>query len=212
MKKEKGKKNNMRTRLIAGLLAIAVAISGLIYLCRDSKRNPDDKTPTTTIETDDETEIIIYTVKSGDTLEAIAEKYETTIDEILKNNDGTMENFYIKDPQYIFPDQQIRVPSHIEKTNNPPENKTSDSINDMGLIKGIDISEFQDNIDWDKLEEAYKRNEISFIILRICENITPDQERKFRPDYKFEEYLSECNKEEYHMESMHFQEVQLKQK
>ena len=194
MKNEKGKKNNMRTRLIAVLLAAVVAISGLIYPCRGCNKNQDDETATTTIEPDYETKIIIYTVKSGDTLEAIAEKYETTIDEILKNNDGTMEPFYIKDPHYIFPDQQIRVPSHIKKTNNPPEDETSDSTNDMGLIKGIDISEFQDNIDWDKLEEAYKRNEISFIILRICENITPDQERKFRPDYKFEEYLSECNK------------------
>lgn len=45
---------------------------------------------------------IVYTVKTGDTLSAIAKKYNTTVSSIVKKNN-------IKNPNLIYPGQKIKV-------------------------------------------------------------------------------------------------------
>ena len=45
---------------------------------------------------------IVYIVKKGDTLSAIAQKYHTTVDSLVKKNK-------IKNPDLIYPNQQIKI-------------------------------------------------------------------------------------------------------
>ena len=122
-------------------------------------------------------------VTRGQSITAIANKYDVSVNEILTANPN------IKNPNLIYSDSILKIPIYGEESeynekNNLPEN----------LIRGIDISEYQEKIDWDKIEASYIRGEISYIIIRICENINSRQEREFCLDSKFEDNLSECNK------------------
>ena len=127
---------------------------------------------------------IPYTIKKGDTLYDIARNYNVTTNDIQKANLDK-----IKDQGLIMAGETIRIPQfgtedELAESNGLPK----------GYIRGIDISEYQGNIDWDLLEAAYNRKEFSYIIIRICENINSRQEREFCLDKKFEENLTECNK------------------
>jgi hypothetical protein len=64
-----------------------------------------------------------------------------------------------------------------------------------GLIRGIDLSEINGYVDWNKIESAYQNGTISYVILRMAENYNSfNGNREFTLDTKFESYLSECNK------------------
>lgn len=45
---------------------------------------------------------IVYIVKPGDTLNAIASRYETTVETLMEKNG-------IKNPDSIYPNQQIKI-------------------------------------------------------------------------------------------------------
>lgn len=63
--------------------------------CEDSIEPVED-------EKDDNTEVVIYTVKKGDTLSGIAKKYHTTVDALVKANG-------IKNKNLIYVGQEIKI-------------------------------------------------------------------------------------------------------
>ena len=63
--------------------------------CEDSIEPVED-------EKDDNTEVVIYTVKKGDTLSGIAKKYKTTVDALVKANG-------IKNKNLIYVGQELRI-------------------------------------------------------------------------------------------------------
>ena len=180
------------TQAISGALAM-VTLLGLLYVKKpeDAKTAIKDGTTKSVSEPhkypyrDHYRKVIIYEeyeVRVGETLSGIAEKYNVTVKDILNANKD------ISNPDSINFGEIIRIP--IEKTIlvEPKKQLQED------LMRGIDISHYQGNIDWDKLEASYKRGDISYIIIRICENVNDNMEREFTLDERFEEYLSECNK------------------
>ena len=62
---------------------------------------------------------IIYTVKSGDTLSKIAQKYVVTVNHIVEIND-------IKNPNLIFPGQKLRITESRDNTINETVNPNRD--------------------------------------------------------------------------------------
>lgn len=151
---------------------------------------------------------ITYEVQSGDTLEAISEKFGVSVDEIVKGNN-------IADKNSIQVGQVLQIPNvsilTVEKERTSQEevineqnsqNQEALQINSLncknlqeGYFRVIDISELQKGIDWDKLEEEYKKGTFSHMILRINENIdSTGTKRQFTIDGDFEKNLSECNK------------------
>lgn len=178
------------TQALAGTLAL-LGILGTIYATKtDTKSGALEEPTETTIKThkypirEHYRKIITYEdyeIKVGDNLTMIAEKYNTTVEKILAANSNIINQ------NIIQPGDILIIP--IEKIIVLPEKKLQEN-----LMRGIDISHYQGNIDWDKLEKAYNKGEISYIIIRICENINNNMEREFCVDERFEEYLSECNK------------------
>ena len=67
------------------------------------------KLPTTTKEEIGNDDVIIYTVKSGDTLYSIAKKYNTTVDDIKKTNSLSNNNLSIG--------KQLKIPNKKEEDN-----------------------------------------------------------------------------------------------
>ena len=90
------------------------------------------KIPTSSTTTQEEicTGSIIYTVKRGDTLSAIAKKYNTTVSELVSLNN-------IKNPNLIYVNQKIRIRNRIcnmtvggnNSSNNENSNTNSSNIN-----------------------------------------------------------------------------------
>ena len=98
-----------------------------------------------------------YIVREGDSLTSIANNFDITIEEILKVN-----NNIINENQITIGDI-IKIPNlYIEKITPP---KLQD-----GLLRGIDISELNGNLDWEIINEYYKKGHIDFIIIRLAEN------------------------------------------
>lgn len=57
--------------------------------------------------TEDENDYIIYTVVKGDTLWSIAQRYNTTVSELVKINN-------IKDPNLIYVGQKLKIPNNLK--------------------------------------------------------------------------------------------------
>ena len=100
---------------IAAPAAFFLAATILVILIeRGLSSNPDESTPTTgaptvstpstqtTSGTTPSRKKQIYRVKAGDTLESIAAKFDTTVDDLLALNPGI-------DPLALSPGQKIRV-------------------------------------------------------------------------------------------------------
>ena len=178
------------TQTLAGTLAL-IGILGTMYATKNDTKSGALEEPTeTTIQThkypirEHYRKITTYenhVVRVGDNLTMIAEKYNTTVEKILAANSN------ITNPNIIQPGDILTIP--IEKIIVLPEKRLQEN-----LMRGIDISHYQGNIDWDKIEASYKNGDISYIIIRICENVNDNMEREFTLDERFEEYLSECNK------------------
>ena len=92
----------------AAFFAAAIALVVLVQRGLDSGASATVNTtpvttPTTTLETTTETKKRrIYQVRRGDTLETIAEKFDTTVDDLLRLNPDV-------DPLALSPGQKIRV-------------------------------------------------------------------------------------------------------
>jgi len=131
----------------------------------------------------DEYDLIMYEyiVKEGDNLTSIANKFDITIEEILKVNNNIINENQINKGDII------KIPNTYIEQIEPP--KLQD-----GLLRGIDISELNGNLDWNIINEYYKKGHIDFIIIRLAENWNSDtNKREFTLDSKFEENLAKCN-------------------
>lgn len=113
----KPKRKSLRNRFVA-LALCSVALASAYMLIKESKKSvavnsntTEDASYSDTLpeeEDKDDVTIILHTVKVMDTLSSLAERYNTTIEEIMENND-------IDDPSFIYIDQVLRIPAHIEK-------------------------------------------------------------------------------------------------
>ena len=141
---------------------------------------------------------IEHTIESGDTLTSIAEKYGVTIESIIANNNlDDPNNIFVGDKLIINKNQvleeneefseEILGRKRIKKYKEFSTLRKDDNIS-KELSRGIDLSAWN-KVDWDKIEKAYKNNEISFVILRMAETLDG-----FNLDSTFEKNLSECNK------------------
>lgn len=100
-------------RVLAPVAFLAAATLLVVLVQRALRDEPGDAGTTTTsetvlitterVETDGgEVERRFYRIKVGDTLESIAERFDTTVDELLQLNPGV-------DPLALTPGQRIRV-------------------------------------------------------------------------------------------------------
>ena len=107
------KKNPVFIRIVAVGGAVVALLTSLGIL-KSNKRKDDDVLPQLSISqesSEEKYEIIIYEVKGGEWLEKIAKDYNTTVERILKANDGMMPDFYIdSETAHIEPGQKIRIP------------------------------------------------------------------------------------------------------
>jgi LysM repeat protein len=95
----------------AAFFAAALILVLLVQNAISSSSSGDSNRPTSTLPTTSEpgttttgrsTKRRFYKVRSGDTLESIAAKFETTVDDLLRLNPGI-------DPLALSPRQRIRV-------------------------------------------------------------------------------------------------------
>lgn len=126
----------------------------------------------------------IYVIETGDTLESISLKFDVPVNELIERNN-------IKNINYIIEGNTIIIPNSYPK-NNDLQAEISNNLPD-GYVRGIDVSEVNGDVDWNKLEEEYNRGTFSFVILRMAENFR-NGNREFSVDLNFEKNLSECNK------------------
>ena len=110
------KRRTLRNRFVS-LALCSIALATAYMLIKESKKSVTvDPSPTMntsygdtlTEENNTDVTIILHTVKATDTLSSLAERYNTTIEEIMENND-------IDNPNFIYIDQVLRIPAHIEK-------------------------------------------------------------------------------------------------
>jgi len=99
---------------IAAPAAFFLAATILVILIERGLSSDESATPTTTVSTTSVADTTttsgtttskkkqIYRVKAGDTLESIAAKFDTTVDDLLSLNPGI-------DPLALSPGQKIRV-------------------------------------------------------------------------------------------------------
>ncbi len=78
---------------------------------------PESETPTTS-EQSTESDTIVYTVQSGDTLSKIARNYGTTVSSIVALNSS------ITNPNLIYPGEQITINVNSSSTNNDSTSST----------------------------------------------------------------------------------------
>jgi LysM repeat protein len=109
--------------LISKMKYIEQSVNALL----DDQKLPEPE-PTPTVTT---TETIQYTVKKGDTLSAIAEKYGTTYQAIAKENN-------IKNPNYIKPGQVLNITITTE-TEAPVEKKADEPIKTATTTANLNV-------------------------------------------------------------------------
>jgi len=136
-----------------------------------------------------------YTIKEGDNLESIAQKFEVSKEEIIKENNIEDENTIYVGEHITIPNVSILIYEYIQ-IEQKAINETLEAKNlPEGYTRVIDISEMNSQINWDLLEEEFKKETFTHVILRINENIIPGTTtRQFTVDNQFEKNLSECNK------------------
>ena len=147
------KKNPVFIR-IAAVGGAVVALLTSLGILKSNKRKDDDVLPRPSISEESPEEkykIIIYEVKGGEWLEKIAKDHNTTVETILKANDGMMPDFYIdSETAHIEPGQKIRIPipTASEETQSnqdePPSNTkttyTEYAYKKYGVTKTTDVT------------------------------------------------------------------------
>lgn len=91
----------MRIRSVAVAAALALAFAGVS--CGGEETETPEATPTPVVTPTPEPTPRSYVVEPGDTLTGIAQRFETTVDEIVQAND-------IADPDLIRPGQELTIP------------------------------------------------------------------------------------------------------
>ena len=149
-----------------------------------------------------------YIVQPGDSLYVIAEKYGVDYKELGKFND-------IEDFKVIYKDQKIRIPSEYQTDKIEIETLTSEEtkedkqeaeaeaketpnegadeeepkyeeVDETKYYKGIDVSEHQGEIEWEKAKR------VDFALLRIADAINRDKEGNILIDKFFKRNIKEC--------------------
>lgn len=83
------------------------SIQGGLTASKNPTSSTTSKTSSTSSTTSKTPSYITYTVKIGDTLSEIAQKYHTTVSDLVKLNN-------IKNPNLIYPNQVIKIPKYHE--------------------------------------------------------------------------------------------------
>jgi lysozyme len=106
----------------------------------DTSSLPNVESPTESNETES-SDVIIYTVKPGDTLSQIALDYGTTVSEIMQLNNN------IQNPNLIYPGQQFRIITNTISTNDVYDTghiiytvKSGDTLSQIALEYGTTVS------------------------------------------------------------------------
>lgn len=169
-----------------------------------------------TIPEKDTTDVLVYyKVGKMDMLAKVAKLFGVSVNDIVKWNN-------IKNPDLIKVGTILKIRSDISvdeynqllskhNLHGRIFSSEEDAVNYEGELeeesneilhnfpenceRGIDISHGVGEVDWDKLEAAYKRGEFSYIILRLAENSKSAETKKFSfvLDRNFEVNLKECN-------------------
>lgn len=93
---------------------------------------PTPETPTVP-EAPENSETIVYTVKSGDTLSEIAKDYGTTVNSLVSLNT------FITNPNLIYPGQQLTIRTNSLTNNNVNNNNSSSTV--YTVVRGDTLSE-----------------------------------------------------------------------
>lgn len=93
------------------MLAITIFIPGAspLYAQTNDAQATDQATEETTVQRHNGTATTIYVVQRGDTLSAIAKRYNTTVATLLRLNPQ------IRNPNWLYVGQRIRVPAPAEE-------------------------------------------------------------------------------------------------
>lgn len=124
----------------------------------------------------------VYTVKTGEYLSSIAEENKIRYD-ILGDYNG-FNGVY----NTLKPGDNLVIPNGYQNILNPVYNADKDELNytyfrtEMNDLHGIDVSEFQGKIDWEKVKK-----EIDYCIIRI-------RDFAVEKDKYFEYNIKECNR------------------
>ena len=108
-----------------------------------------------------------YTVESGDTITSIAQKHNIKVSDLVSYNN-------IESPELIQAGQTIKIPNQFTDVSTLISSQgQNENINQSRsqLVKGIDVSSWQENIDWYKVS-----NQADFAIIRVLEAYVGEDE------------------------------------
>lgn len=194
--------SNQKVNLITNYLIYGVGCFSLGFAASELDMAKQSKIETETIvdeeifvEEESDIEIKQIIVKDGDTLTSIAERYNTTVEEIVEENNIENENIIYpgivlnirvnsktdeivpENVENIDEEEQIMIyPENSQETLSIEKDQSETDIennpvdwakelDEKGYVKGIDISYHQEAMDLDKV---LKENDINFVMLRMA--------------------------------------------
>ena len=120
-----------------------------------------------------------HKVIKDETLTAIAKKYGIKVSDLAEyNNLGEDLNIKV--------DQILTIPNHYEKREKTQEQVELQTNN---LLKGIDVSTHQGNVDWDTVSK-----EVDFAIVRLCDFCFMREDGTCTIDDQFIRNMKECER------------------
>lgn len=143
--------------------------------------------------------LVKYKIKEGDTLTAIANKYNTSVPFLVSINPMANPNLLHIGSEITIPASIEKVQKDVRKTETTPTRSPSKQMTPTPqlveerepLFKGIDVSQYQGNINY---EELLKEN-IDFMIIRVGDGyfIENNQSDKLLDPY-FKRNKDQCKK------------------
>jgi len=129
---------------------------------------------------------VVYVVEEGDTLSEIGDIFSISYTTLMEYNE-------IEDST-IYPGQEIVIPNTYKKDLCEEKNideyvdSSYESVDTNIFYKGIDVSQFQGTIDWEKAN-----NIVDFVILRIADSYNKDSDGNILLDSQFKRNIAYCN-------------------
>jgi len=142
----------------------------------------------------------LYEIQPGDTLAEIGERFGLSgaeIEKLATNLDEYNTIYAGNNLEIPILDYEKVITNEKTVIENMESIETFETINMVNgdTVRGIDISEFQGRIDWNMVEEEYKKGTFSYVILRIGDTYNVEKGiKEFVSDSRFEKNLAECNK------------------
>lgn len=139
-----------------------------------------------------------YCIEPGDSLYYIANAYDISARDLMEYNDLTSDIIYPND-EIIIPNnytdkEALKVVDYnnldFEIDDNVEDNESNisrDSGQFNRLVKGIDVSSWQGEIDWDIVKE-----QVDFAILRLCDFSCIDENGNVELDTEFLRNMQAC--------------------